>query len=176
MNKYEQELREKLEEYAQKIQVPENLLPSFDSVLEGSYIETNSLGVFSYIYAERGQQNLLKITANLDELLFEVFRHITFEIAAHSNVSYGRLGNIQVPIDIDSRRVYFMIQQVLMKNVNPDWESKIIDHHQDILKLYPFDDFLKKRIKLADALIKGGKSRHDAETLANQTYRLPKPR
>lgn len=131
------------------------------------YVEVNDKGLH-YVIAERGEEIRRDTTNNLDDLLYIIFKHVAFNIAARYELAN------RIP-DSDPRRQTFAMRKEILEKLNFNWGKKIQIELNKILSEYPFDDFAKKRGGLCNEYRKNGLSNAEAWAKACEKYPLPKP-
>jgi hypothetical protein len=129
------EIEKMAKELAQKIDSPEYLLPTFSSPIGDATpnIEVDASGNYHFVVSERGTEYERKTTTNLNELLFWMFKGVTFSMACNYELRH-RIA------DKDARRILFAKQEELMGRLNKDWETQMKVEHASILGQHPFDD------------------------------------
>jgi len=113
------EIKEKVEKLALKINVPADLLPGFGQLKYEAhpYIEMDNRGIMFFVISERGEENERKRTDNIDELLYWIFSGITFSMASNFELK----NRIE---DKDSRRLMFEKQEELLGILNNPGDKK----------------------------------------------------
>jgi hypothetical protein len=165
MTKYSlNDIKEKVNELALKINVPINLLPSYGQQIWEShpYVKTDIFGCMSYIVSECGQKQIKK-TYEINELLYWIFDDVTFSMARN----YELKNRIE---DKDSRRMIFEKQENLLRQLDESWGEIKKNSHQQILKFYPFDDLAGLRATFCGKLRKQGYSEVEIKKMANEKY------
>ena len=145
----------------------EELLPSCGHS-EGSgrpHIEVDASG-YHYIESERGHEFDRWTTRELDELLYAVFRSVTFQMACEYELRH------RVP-EQDSRRQIFSRQIGLMSTLSAKWSERLSREKEKIIGLFPFDDNAHVRAVLSKALRDQGRSPKDANLIACEKYPRP---
>lgn len=97
------------------------------------YIEIVGEHNFYYVVNERGSEIERKHTTSIDELLYWLFRDITFSIGSSYTAKHC------VP-NQDSRRLMFAKSLELLERLNPAWRVKEEEYFAEILKSTPFED------------------------------------
>jgi hypothetical protein len=128
------DVKENVETLARQISAPINLLPSYGiaEIDRPSYVEHHG-SVYHYVTSDNGHDIERKIAFNLDELLFFVFKDITFEMA----IAYSKEHRTE---GADFRRSLFDHQLYLLERLNVKWKEKQIKEIESVLKQYPFVD------------------------------------
>ena len=119
---------------AKIINADPSLLPTF-GIIDGSArpaIKVDHYG-YHYIINERGEEYDHRITANIKDLLYLVFEHITFTMAIHHELK-NRVKNQ------DCRRIAFTKQIELMNKIDGDFGVKLKQNIEEILKRNPYND------------------------------------
>jgi len=123
-------------------------------------------GVFvrelEYVFTERGHEKIER-AADVDELLWFVFRDLTFGMATSFEVKHRRRGE-------DARRQMFAKQAELLDTLVPTWGARVRVAHDAILAEHPFDDQLARRADRWGELIGGGMARAAAVAQATREY------
>jgi hypothetical protein len=129
-----EEIRSEVNRLAAQINAPDDLLPTYGYSRDFAYphIEVDARG-YHYVVVERGQEIERITTVELDELLYHVFEHITFELACKYELS--RRVEHQ-----DFRRLLFQHQIELLSALSPKWAEVEAQDHERILQQYPYDD------------------------------------
>ena len=125
------DLRKRLETELKKIDGDIGLLPEINNSNDFAkpFIEIDRYG-YNYLCRERGEEIFRKIPFDLDELLYEVFDNVTFELATKWEVK-NRKNNE------DFRLQLFAKQVDLMTRINKAFGERISDKLQRILKFEP---------------------------------------
>jgi hypothetical protein len=128
------ELRSIIEVLAERIHAPKDSLPTYVHPREGAYpcIEIIDQG-YHYFAMERGQLMIDRFTEDEDELLYWVFRSITFEIALDYEHKHRR------PF-VDFRRLMFAKNIELFGVLSKDWENRYRAEIVEILRKNPYED------------------------------------
>jgi hypothetical protein len=125
------DLRKRLETELEKIHGDSQLLPDINNPNDFAkpFIEITSDG-YNYICRERGVEIFRKIPFDIDELLYEVFDNLTWEMA-----KAWELKNRQEHEDF--RLQLFAKQVDLMTKINSDFGKRINNKLQRILEFGP---------------------------------------
>jgi len=122
------DLRRKLEEEIKKISNDLTLLPEINNSNDFAkpFIEIDRYG-YNYVCRERGEEIFRKLPFDLNDLLYEVFNDVTFELATKWEVK-NRDENK------DFRLLLFAKQVQLMSTINENFGEKLNNRLQRILK------------------------------------------
>lgn len=125
------DLRKRLEIELQKIDGDIGLLPEINNSNDFAkpFIEIDKYG-YNYVCRERGEEVFRKIPLDIDELLYEVFDNLTFEIATNWEVK-NRKDNEDFRLQLFSKQVD------LMTGIDKDFGKRLNDRLQSILKFAP---------------------------------------
>jgi hypothetical protein len=128
------EIEARVNQLAQKIGAPQNILPTYGYSEQSArpHVEVSSVA-YSYVIAERGQELSRYETYDLDEIFYRIFADVTFELS----IKYELAHRIKIQ---DSRRIHFQRQVELLSMLSPAWAERESQEHAEILKRYPFDD------------------------------------
>jgi hypothetical protein len=161
------EIKAKVDQLAEKIGAPQNVLPTYGySRGDGHpHIEISSQGYY-YLSIERDAVGDRLITKNIDELLYKIFAFATFELALEYELAH-RVKNQ------DSRRIMFQREVELLSMLSTQWAEQEAQEHEEILKRNPFDDYASARATLTRQLREQGISQEAASELADKQYLLP---
>lgn len=96
------------------------------------FIEIDRYG-YNYVVRERGIEYERTIPPDLKELLYLVFRGITFDMASTWEVKNRKKGQ-------DTRRLLFAKQIELLDILSPDFGRKAKAEMDSILRIAPYDD------------------------------------
>lgn len=166
-----EEFKELFLEKAKLINVPPDLYPGFGEQTGEAvpFVEVSEgyFPIYRYIVKERGREYENKMTQDLDEVLYWVFKQITAELAFSRSERVRRN-------DIDSRRVYFGIQQELMGKLSVKWKDQFIEYINRVLAKSPYDDYGNIRWEYEKELVRGGMSNAEANRKAEELYPSPK--
>lgn len=118
MKKNEIEL--KIEQLGIKINAPIHLIPEVDESNDFAkpYIDIGYGDVFYYVIRERNVEYERILYKNEDELLYRIFKDITFEMATKYELENRNN-------DQDFRVILFKKQEELMSLLNTDWGIRI---------------------------------------------------
>lgn len=161
------EIKSEIDRLAAQIGAPDNLLPTYRYSIDGAHPHIDvDLNGYHYVVVERGQEISHVTTHNLDELLFQVFKDITFELAC----AYELKHRVQHQ---DFRRLLFQYQIELLSMLSPKWSEIENQEHEGILQDHPYDDHSSIRANLSETLRKQGFSPELAWKKACKKYPLP---
>jgi hypothetical protein len=166
MTKYSlDEIREKVQDLANKINASTDLLPTYGYSKDFAYphIEVDKVGLLHYVIVERGQEFERRTTDKLDELLYWIFASVTFSMASE----YELKNTIE---DKDCRRIMFDKQEQLLGQLNGTWRQIEKVKHQSILKNHPFDDLAGLRATYCGQLRQQGYSEAEINKIAYAKY------
>ena len=160
-----EEIKQRVEELASKINAPSNLLPGFGQEIWDAhpYVEVDSLGLMYYTISERGQERERRITKDQDEILYWIFASITFSMSVSYELNHRMEGK-------DARRMMFNQQEELLGKISQSWKQREHAAHQKILGSYPFDDLAGLRATFSGQLRHQGFSEPDIEKQINEKY------
>ncbi|MEZ4973092.1 MAG: Imm63 family immunity protein [Cyclobacteriaceae bacterium] len=125
------DLRKRLETELKKIDGDIGLLPEINNSNDFAkpFIEIDRYG-YNYVCRERGEEIFRKIPFDLDELFYEVFDNLTFEMATKWEVKNRKENE-------DFRQQMFAKQVDLMTRINKDFGVRLNSKLQRILKFEP---------------------------------------
>jgi len=128
------EVKAKVISLGDRINVPENLLPTFgyNEDLARPEIRVSNKS-YEYVIIERGKIISQSSYSNLDDLLYVAFRDITFSMALEFEKNNRIKGQ-------DFRRVLFTKHEELLRDIDLKFYDRLVDYHYRILKENPFDD------------------------------------
>lgn len=129
------EFENKVNNYAEKLNVPRNLLPTFgyNEDLARPEIRVDGLG-YHYVIIERGVERKHTITQDINEILYIIFSSVTHTMAFKYELEHRNMFR-------DSRKMAFKKQIELLSILNIDFANKKQNEIDSILRTYPFDDF-----------------------------------
>jgi len=132
-----EEIRKKVEEISlklpQKIDINSYITFGNQEDFAKPNIEIDNSLFYNFIVVERGQELEKRITLNLDDLLYWIFELITFDLASKFELQ-NRIENS------DFRKILFKKQEELLSSISDEWKAKKITEHNEILKIFPFQD------------------------------------
>lgn len=88
---------------------------------------------YHYVSSERGMEISRRITNEVDELLYWIFKRAASAMAS----TYEFQNRIE---NIDSRRINFAKQIEIMEKLNGTWANLMKDEIEKILQSAPYDD------------------------------------
>ena len=99
--------------------INENFIPTYKSPKgDGTtYIIINELG-YNYIISERGNEYNRKITRDIDELLYWIFKDIIFELVVKTN---------------KKRQQWFNEEESMLMKINKNWGNLLKEEHKKLL-------------------------------------------
>jgi hypothetical protein len=156
-----------IERLARLIEAGPELLPTY-GFSDGSgrpHVEVDASG-YHYVESERGHEFDRWTTQELDELLFAVFRSVTFQMATEYELRHR-------VADKEPRRVIFPRQIELMSILSAKWAERLSIEKEKIVRLFPFDDNAHLRAVLTKELRDQGHSPEDAWRIACEKYPNP---
>jgi hypothetical protein len=163
-------IRQRIESFAEIIDAPRNLLPTFSNPDGASpNVDIDPHGQFIYENYERGKQIKKVIALDEFDLCYYVFEIVTFTMAC----DFGSKHRIEGK---DFRRIMFEKQEELMGQMMKNWEIRKHEDHQSILKSRPFDDFSMIRVDYYNRLVNSGIPNTDALIEVNAKYPPPDPK
>jgi hypothetical protein len=119
---------------AARIGAPDRELPTFGHSEDGArpHVEVTARGLH-YVVVERGEELQRLTTRDVDELLWHVFKDVTFSLAGRFELAHRVPGQ-------DTRRARFAKQVELLETLSPVWAKRLSAEHRVILASHPFDD------------------------------------
>jgi hypothetical protein len=161
------EIKREVLRLASQIDASGGLLPTFgySEDFAHPHIEVNEAG-YHYVVIERGQEQERVTTTDLDELLYLIFKSVTFALAGSYELKHRAEGR-------DNRRLHFQKQLELMHILSPQWSDRKAAEQQKILQQYPYDDASHARVRLTVQLRAQGHAPDEAWQLACKRYPLP---
>jgi hypothetical protein len=162
------EVKELIDQLAEKINAPQNSLPTYGySEQSGRWEVIVDAEGYQLVAFERGKELERYITSDIDELLYKIFDGVTFWLACKYELAH----RIE---EQDCRRMIFQHQVELLSMLSPQWSIREIQEHNQTLMEYPFDDFAGIRASLCGRLREQGYSEDAIDKLAYEKYPLPK--
>jgi hypothetical protein len=161
------EIEAEVERLAAMIGAGKGMLPTYGSS-NGTgtpHIEVDAR-LYHYVSAERGAEFDRWSTADLDELLYAVFRSVTFDMACKYELHHRIAGQ-------DFRRMLFEKQMELMSVLSQGWAGRLSREKKKLLEVFPFDDAATTRAELAKQLRNQGNSAEEAWRAACEKYPEP---
>jgi type II restriction/modification system DNA methylase subunit YeeA len=137
------EIEKEVNRLAAKIGEAERYLPTYGQSKDFGrpHIEANVSG-YHYVVVERGNELKRITTDDLNELLYNIFKAITFSLACDYELA-NRIENQ------DCRRLIFKRQVELLSKLSKDWSFRESQQHEQILREHPFDDLASARANLS---------------------------
>jgi len=162
------EVKQLIDQLASKIQAPQFLLPTYGESLDNAhpYVEIDRSGLLFYLANERGQEVLRHIAKDIDDLLYNIFKDITFSMAVEYELANRVNGQ-------DFRRICFAEQEQLLDTLNSDWQIRRHRELEKILTDHPFDDFASIRVDYYKELVEHEKNQGNEWLLVCKKYPLP---
>lgn len=159
------DIRNIVQELANKINAPTDLLPTFGYSKDFAYphIEVDNVGFLHYVIVERGQELDRRITDKLDDLLYWIFATVTFSMSCDFELKNRIEGK-------DFRRMMFDKQEELLGLLSDTWAQKEQVEHQKILKNHPFDDLAGLRANYSGQLRQQGFLENEIFKLVYERY------
>jgi len=113
----------KVNELAQKIGPPQNILPTYGYSEQTArpHVEVGSRAYY-YVVAQSGQEVSRYATRDIDQLLYKIFVDVTFGLS----VRYAEENRVE---NQDIRRLAFQHQVELFTLLSPQWGKRISQEH-----------------------------------------------
>lgn len=164
------EIENRVRDLAARIGAPRQLLPTFGCSEDGArpHVEVGREGLLHYVVVERGQELDRQTVVELDELLWHIFKHVTFSLACEFELKHRVAFR-------DCRRLIFAKQVELLGVLSAEWADREQRDHEAILTRHPFDDAASERATLCVTLREAGQSDDLAWRNACDRYPLPVP-
>ena len=164
-----EEIKSEIDKLAQGVGASGSILPTYGHSEDFArpHIEVDDSG-YHYVVVERGKEEERFTTRVLNELLYRVFRDVTFTLAFDYELRH-RVGGQ------DCRREGFRHQIELLSTLSPEWARRSADDQSKILHEHPFDDSADARATFTKELKEKGHSPSDAWRIACEKYPLPSP-
>lgn len=122
-----------VEALADKIGAPSHSLPSYGISDQTGRPHIEISQVYHYVVAERGSEHSQAVTAELDLLLYWVFKDVTSLVAGEYELEHRRAAE-------DGRRLRFEKQLELLAQLSSDWAARQRADQAAILVLRPFQN------------------------------------
>ncbi len=154
-----------IEDFAKKIDVPNNLLPTYGKSEYGptSYITIDDKFNLTYIIpGDRGDDRYIE-AVDLDHLLYIVFQGITLIMSMS-------LASKTLNPNIDKRRQQFKIQLELLERLNLQWKQREEHNQQNKEICFPFNDYEGQRQFYIRELLGNGFLHDEAIKKAYEKY------
>ena len=164
------EIEIKVNDLAQKIGAPLNILPTYGYSEQTArpHVEVNSRAYY-YVVAQSGQEVSRYATLDVDELLYKIFADVTLSLAI-TQAEENRIENQ------DIRRMVFVNQIELLTRLSPQWGERASQEIAQILRQAPFDDDGSLRAAFWKSLRDQGYSVAQANKMAHDKYPYPNPK
>jgi len=135
MNSQLNDIKERIQSLALKINVPERLLPQYEysTIDSRPYVDIDRSGTWYWIVSERGQESERKTTNDENELLYFVFDFITFSMALKYELEVRNSKD-------DPRRIIFSKQNELLGVLDITWQERRQEEERGILAIAPFSE------------------------------------
>ncbi len=160
------EIEIKVNELAQKIGAPQNILPTYGYSEQTArpHVEASSWAYY-YVVAQSGQEVSRYPTLEVDQLLYKIFVDVTFALS----ITYELENRTE---NQDIRRLVFQRQVELLTLFSPQWGQRQTQEQAQILKQAPFDDGFVRAI-FWKSLRDQGYSVAQANKMAHDKYPYP---
>ena len=135
---------------ALRINPPASAMPTYDNFRDDGTpnIEVSN-SVYYYRARDRDTETMNQQTADLNLLLYWIFRDITFSMACKYELTFRNYNQ-------DSRRIMFKRQVELLTQLSPEWGERGAREQAKILEQSPFNDDYDARAVYAQELEKQG--------------------
>jgi len=129
-----EELQSKVDELCFEIDAPDylrrqNFMRTDSGAPHIDFID----GAYHYVVTERGSENRRDVCQSLDELLYLIFRSITFSMSSKYELKNRDESK-------DTRRMLFDYKLKLLRHLSDEWAQKEEKYIEGILEIAPFDD------------------------------------
>ena len=132
-----EDLDQKIRNIGKKINAPDNIYPDMRRPRYNGYFAYPHIEIkppyYHYVVIERGEELQRKKFHDVNDLLFEVFYKITFDMAKQYEL-YNRVEGQ------DFRKILFTHQLNLMKCLDSTWHDKAKNEIDIILEKNPYND------------------------------------
>jgi hypothetical protein len=137
------EIKSELDRRAALIGASEPSLPTYGRTVDFGrpHIEVDSRA-YHWVVVERGEEQTRFTTPKFDELLYRVFKSVTFDVACAHELAHRVESQ-------DSRRLMFQRQVELLGRLSESWALREAQDHDRILREHPFDDLAVVRARLS---------------------------
>ena len=161
------EIEGKVNQLAQKIEAPQDILPTYGYSEQSArpHIEVGSW-TYAYVITQSGQEVSRYTTRHIDQLLYKVFYDVTMMLS----IQYAEQNRVE---NQDIRRVIFPRQVELLTQLSPKWGEMGTDEQAKLLKQAPFDDQGEVRSDYWMSLRERGYSVAQANELAHEKFPHP---
>jgi Immunity protein 63 len=162
------EIKAQVDLLASRVGASGYILPTYGRTEDGArpHVEVDPRG-YHYVVVERGQELERLTTNDLDELLYTIFKSITFSLAT----DYELKRRME---DQDCRRILFQRQVELLSVLSPQWGERELRNHKQTLQQHPYDDNASIRADLTKEYRDQGYPPEVAQRMACERYPLPK--
>ncbi len=128
------EIKSRIDALAEQLGAPPHLLPTYGYSEESARpeIQLDASG-YHFVVSERGNETERHTSFDLDEILYDVFDGVTFDMACTYELNHRDEGQ-------DFRRILFAYQEDLLTQLSPVWGERKNQDHAQVLEKYPFDD------------------------------------
>jgi hypothetical protein len=128
------QIKYRVEKLAKVIAPPRETFPTFGHSQQTGrpHVEVDANG-YHYVVAERGHENSRHTTSEIDDLLYDIFQDMTFDLACKYELNHRIDGK-------SSRRLMFEVQEELLSQLAPAWGQRRKLEHAHILEQYPYHD------------------------------------
>src|SRR5262245_62216674 len=138
---------------AKTLGVPEEEIPTREvPAFEGTFVRVSG-GQLELVNVERGRETATRM-AGVDELLYAVFRHITWHLAGRFELQHRRRGE-------DFRRQLFAEHVRLLGELRADWAEAGRREYERVLESHPFNDQMGLWCDRVDELMFRGMRREE---------------
>ncbi len=128
------DVKNKIESLAEIIEADSSYLPSIETArYDGHAFISEVHGCFHYVVQEGNEEYKRLIFCDTDELLYEVFKGVTFQMATGFELENRNENR-------DSRRIIFQKQKELLIKLNSNWGDKIEKQQKEFLRQFPYND------------------------------------
>jgi hypothetical protein len=162
------EIKSKINEFAKVIDASKDALPTFGfSEHSGRpHVEADSNG-YHFVIAERGQEFHRHTSFDMNEILYDVFQTVTFELACKYELDHRVHGQ-------DFRRIMFEKQEELLSKLSASWGERRRQEHDQILLANPFNDVFNPVAAYAQELKEQGFPPEVRWKMARDKFNPPK--
>jgi len=168
MNQKLSEIKSKIDQLAKIIGASQDTLPTYGYSEQTArpHIEADSIS-YHFVIAERGQEFERHSSFDMNEILYDVFQVVTFELACKYELDHRINGQ-------DSRRIMFEYQEELLSKLSLSWGERRIQEHAQILEKHPFNDIFNPVSAYAQELRDEGFPPEVRWKMAREKFHLPK--
>jgi hypothetical protein len=127
-------IRRRIQSIGRAIDAPDEYLPTYGSSRDFArpHIEVDERG-YHYVVVERGRELERRTFGSIEDLLYEVFRHVCSTLAADYEAAHRIAGE-------DFRRQMFERQLALMASLSQEWAERERRRIDAILLEHPYRD------------------------------------